>query len=56
MNHYIEIYNGKKLIKRIKLENMSKPQRQDELEKVKLQDRTLTVKAKRSKKELEIIA
>ena len=52
-NHYLEIYSGKKLISRKKLENMSKPQREDLLEKEKFKDRSKTVKLKRSGKELK---
>jgi len=50
---FLEIYSGKKLISRKKLENMSKPQRLDLLEKEKFKDRSKTVKLKRSGKELK---
>jgi len=52
---FLEIYSGKKLISRKKLENMSKPQREDLLEKEKFKDRSKTVKLKRSKKDLILI-
>ena len=54
-NYFLEIYSGKKLISRKKLENLSKPQRLDLLEKEKFKDRSKTVKLKRSKKELGIV-
>lgn len=50
---FLEIYSGKKLISRKKLENMSKPQREDLLEKEKFKDRSKTVKLKRSGKDLK---
>lgn len=54
--YFLEIYSGKKLISRKKLENLSKPQREDELERVTnlflLTREIRTVKLKRSKKEL----
>lgn len=52
-NYFLEIYSGKKLISRKKLENLSKPQRLDLLEKEKFKDRSKTVKLKRSGKDLK---